>query len=1037
MKLPKIAIDNYQFVLVIVLMSVLTGTISYFTMPRSEDPVVKFPIFTILAVYPGTSPTDLEELIVDPIEDAVNEVEDIEEIRSQIQEGIVLIRVEATYGIEIDDKFDEVSTAINNIRSSLPQNLALFEVKKVSPLGVAILQLAVTSEDAPYSQLLKVSENLEDELKTVSGVRTVEVEAYPEEEVRVSLDFQKMAQQNIPLKQVIGLLQGNNTNIPAGDVEADSKSFVIKTSGGYKSLEEIRNTIISASGNEIVYLRDIATIDYDYADERFIARYQKKKAVYVTITQKEGFNILSLTENLRKKIEDFKKRLPEKVGVHYVFEQAPAVAGRINDFFTNLGQGVLLVGAIILLFLGFRSALIVMMVIPTSIIMAIGALDLGGYGLQQISIAGLVIALGLLVDNGIVVIENINRFLKEGYTLYEASYKGTSEVGWAIVSSTVTTLLSFFPLTQLNSGAGSFLKSLPMIVIYALIASLLLALTFTPLIASKSLISRRPKKKKNQTKAEAEVLTELKPTWVERQITSFIEKVYRPVLQFSLRYAVIVVIFSFMSFVGAMLLFPYVGVSLFPTADKPLLLIDINAPEGTGLKTTEKVALFVEKVLDKKSLIKDYTTNIGHGNPRVYYNRVPVSFKKNHAQMMVNLKEWERDSFYGLLAELRKEFDSYPGAKITISELKNGPPIEAPVAIRIVGDNFDTLKTYAKKVEKILDNSEGTLNVNNPSSFDKVDLKVKINKDKAGLIGIPIEDIDLTVRAALTGINASQINMNNGDKFDLVVRLPLDKGKPKIEDFDKIYLSTRSGEQVPLNQVAILEFESNNPEILHYNLLRNFTVTSDILDGYNINEVSQAIIKEVEKIQFPPGYSFKIAGEVEAQSDSFGGLGQILLVALIGIFAVLVLQFRSFTQPFIVFSAIPLAFVGSILSLYLTGWTFSFFAFVGFTSLVGIVINNSIILVDYTNQLLDRGILLKDAIQQACETRFIPIVLTTMTTIFGLLPLTLTNSGLWAPLGWTIIGGMISSTFLTLLIVPILYTWFTKPAENLKPVIKA
>ncbi|MEO1654012.1 MAG: efflux RND transporter permease subunit, partial [Bacteroidota bacterium] len=393
-------------------------------------------------------------------------------------------------------------------------------------------------------------------------------------------------------------------------------------------------------------------------------------------------------------------------------------------------------------------------------------------------------------------------------------------------------------------------------------------------------------------------------------------------------------------------------------------------------------------------------------------------------------------SFYRLLNDLRDSFKVYAGAKITISELKNGPPIEAPVAIRVVGESFDTLKVWAKKVEDIIARTEGIINVDNPSALNKTDLKVRINKDKAGMIGLPIEDIDLAVRAALTGIEVSQVNFESGDKYDMVLRIPFEE-KPSIEDFEKIYIPTRGGDQVPLKQVAQLEFQASASEVLHYNLERNFTVTADVLKGYNINNVSQEVISGLSELKFPKGYTYRVAGELEAQSDSFGGLGQILVIALVGIFAVLVLQFRSFAQPFIVFSAIPLAFVVSILALFITGWTFSFFAFVGFTSLVGIVINNSIILVDYTNQLLERGIGIKESIIQACETRFTPIILTTLTTIFGLLPLTLTNSGLWSPLGWTIIGGMITSTFLTLLVVPILYIWLTKPKEKLKPVIKA
>jgi multidrug efflux pump subunit AcrB len=487
---------------------------------------------------------------------------------------------------------------------------------------------------------------------------------------------------------------------------------------------------------------------------------------------------------------------------------------------------------------------------------------------------------------------------------------------------------------------------------------------------------------------------------------------------------------SVLGFVGSILLFPKVGVTFFPTADKPLVLLDIKMPAGTSLKRTEEAANWVESLIDTVDLVKSYTTSIGHGNPRVYYNRVPQNFDKSYAQLMINLNNWEQDEFYEFLAWLRKNCDDYTGGKITVDELKNGPPSEAPIAIRVLGQDLKVLKNLSSDVEKIIAETEGTINIDNPFSVSKTELKVKINKDKAGLIGLPLSDVDLTVRAGLTGLNMGEVNLSSGEKFDLVVRMPFDD-EMSIDDFDKIYVTTQTGAQVPLKQIAKLEFQPSASKIFHYNYERNITITANIEQGLKSGELTEQIIEKLNNYNFPEGYGYYVAGDYENQQESFGDLGKILIAALVMIFAVLVLQFRSFRQPFVVFSAIPLAFAGSILALFLTGFSFSFFAFVGFTSLVGIVVNNSIILVDYTNQLIAKGKPLKEAIRESCETRFTPIVLTTLTTIFGLLPLTLTNSNLWSPLGWTIIGGMVSSTLLTLLIVPILYSWFTDGKKRL------
>jgi len=334
------------------------------------------------------------------------------------------------------------------------------------------------------------------------------------------------------------------------------------------------------------------------------------------------------------------------------------------------------------------------------------------------------------------------------------------------------------------------------------------------------------------------------------------------------------------------------------------------------------------------------------------------------------------------------------------------------------------LKQVSRDLKKIIQNTEGTIDVFNPLALNKVDLKVKINKEKAAFLGIQIAEIDLAVRAALTGVTATDITTMDGKQYNLIVRLPVDE-RTKISDFNKIYLTTQTGAIVPIKQVATLEFQGSTSKIQHFNLERTAVVTASLAPGFNTKSVTEEIIGKLNDYHLPPDYSFYIAGEYETQQESFTGMAQLLVIVLIGIYAILVLQFKSFAQPLIIYSAIPLAFIGSIFALYLTGWEFSFLAFVGMTSLVGIVINDSILLVDYANQLRSNGASIIHALKKSCETRFQPVILTSLTTVLGLLPLTLTNSSMWSPMGWTIIGGMITSTFLILLIVPVLYLLFS------------
>ena len=1012
MRLPVLAIKNNQFIYVLVGLVLFIGIRSFLSMPKSEDPFLEIPEYTLVVVYPGTSPEDMEELVVDPLEEVIDEIDEITEIRTDITNGLAVIQIEAEYGIDYEDKYDEILAEINSIRGELPEDIYDLDFEQFKPEErVVIQQYAILSDRASFAEMYDIAEDLEEEVEKLDFVKKAEVEAYPVEEIRISLDFQKMAQFNISLGEVLGVLRGNNVNIPGGDIKSGTLSFNIQSTGGYETLEEIRNTAIRSSAGQIVYLKNFAEVNADYEDMRWMARHNGKRCIYLTVYQKNTSNILVLTQQLEEVHAGFSKKLPAEIAIETAFEQAPAVRYRIHDFISNLVQGIVLVGVIILLFLGWRSALVVMTVIPLSIIIAITVLDFSDYALQQISIAALVIALGLLVDNAIVVIENIIRFRREGHSLVEAAAKGTQEVGYAIISSTVTTVLAFAPLAFLQSGPGEYLRSLPLTVIYALTASLLLALTFTPIISSKAL--KRSKEKQTST-------------WVTRRIEWFIEKYYRPAIKFSLKRGWVPITAGLVLLLGAVSLFPKIGVSFFPTADKTLLLISVDLPYSSNVDRTDKAIRYVENVLDTTQYVESYTVNVGHGNPQVYYNRIPEEYKTYHGEVMVNFKAWDPARFYQTLKQFRTAFANYPDARINFRELKNGAPFEAPVEIILRGENLDTLKRIAYDVEDILRETPGTQDVDNPMALAKTDIKVDVNRDKASLYHLSLLDIDQAVRASLNGIQVDEVILDEDDEtYPLVVRVPF-ADRPTIDDFGKIYLASRTGHQVPLKQVSDVEFKAEFAKISHFNLIRSIGVTANVNDPDNTKAITESILPKLDAYAFPEGYDYYIGGEYETQQKSFGDLGILLAVALLGIFAVLVLQFRSLTQPLIIFSAIPLAITGSFVALFISGWSFSFFAFVGFISLVGIVVNNSIILVDYTNQLIAEGMDKVPAILKASERRFTPILLTTLTTILGLIPLTFSGTSLWSPLGWTLIGGLVSSMLLTLGVVPVLYKWFTR-----------
>lgn len=1009
MNIPKFSISNFQFTLTAFAFLLLLGLSSFFTMPQREDPALDIPNMLVVAVYPGANPTDVESQVADPLEDAINELDDVKEIQTTIRDGVAVMEIEFTFGVDADDKFDEVQRQVNAKRSELPQDLYQLDVIKFSTNTVAIFQIGLVSDNASYAMLKSEAERVKKVIEKVDGVRKVELEAFPEQEVRIALNPVKMTEMNISLENVQNAIQSSNANIPGGAIKVSDKLFNIKTSGTYDNLQQIKNTVVGSYQGQLIYLKHIAAVYMDYEDERWMARFNQENCVYLNVQQKAGHNIFSISNPIKEQLGAM--TFAKDIRVEYVFDQSEGVEDRVSGFMNNLLQGIVLVGVIIFLALGFRSASLVMLAIPFSILIGLWGVDQGGFALQQMSIAGLVVALGLLVDNSIAITENIERYLNMGYPRLDAAISGTQQLVAPITSATLTTILAFVPIIMMPETTGAFIKALPVTVVLTLIASLVIAITLTPLLASWIM-----KEKKDDTPRE---------TWLFRQMRHFIEGPYRKLMNVAFRNRALTLLIAVATLVGALALFPLVGVSFFPKAEKPQFRITVTLPNGSNLDATDRAVRHVEEVLAERDDVRYYAANIGHGNPRIYYNVPSTNFSNSFGEVFVVLKSYDVKSFYETLDELRANFSDYSEARIDVREFVQGPPSEAPVAIKIFGNDLDQLQTYAREVEAIVEKTEGAINVDNPLRTNSTDLFFKINRDKAMLLGVPIHAIDQTIRSFVSGAKVGEFRDTEGEDYNIVMRYHFEE-RFQLEDFDKISVQSLSGRFVPLKQVADIEFEEAPSRITHLDGERTATILADLDKGYSLDPVINAIQTDLDQIDWKEGYSYTFKGDLESRNDSFGGMGIASILALMLILGVLIIQFKSFTQPLIIFAALPLAIIGSVLALFLTGISFSFTAFIGLTSLIGIAINNSIVLVDFANRMREEGASIVEAARVAGEVRFVPIVMTTLTTILGLLPLTLNGGSLWAPMGWTIIGGLLSSTALVLVVVPILYQLFTR-----------
>jgi len=1008
MRLPALAINNHQFVWVAMLILTLLGVVSYNSMPRSEDPQFNFPSSLITVIYSGTNPFDMESQIVDKIEEALNELDDIDDIKSTIRDSVSTTRIQFVYGTDPDDKYEEVIRAVNQIRDQLPSDIQKLEIKRISPTDVNIIQLALSSENAPYLQLKYYAEKLEDALEKIRNVKESETWAYPDQQVEIALDLRKLATLGISANHVLDVLSGNSRNIPAGFIYSGSERLTVRTSGLYRSLEEIGRTPIYSRDYQVLHLEDIATIRLADATARHIARYDGQRSVFISAVQREGSQIFAVMEEIRQQVSKFEATLPDDIKLTWVFDQSESVDRQTNTFFSSLIQGVGVVGIVLFLMLGIRPAVVAMVSIPLSIVMAIGWVDTAGFGIQQMTIVGLIVALGLLVDNAIVVVENIQRFLREGYNRLDATLKGASQVGWAVTSGTVTTILAFLPLLLLQSGSGTFMRSMPVTVVLTLACSLLIALTIIPLMARHLLSDKNGPIAETSNKSFG---------WINQHL-------YAPALGFSLRHPWIILMLCIGLFMGSLKMMGSVGVSMFPKADKPQVLVDIKMPVNSSIEHSDVITRKVEHVINKHPKVLNVATNVGNGNPRIYYNKIPKQGLPNYAQLMVRLDSNSIEESSAITEELRALLVDWPEADIKVEQFQTGPPYEAPIAIRVISDQHDSIRTMAAKVEALMRNIDGVINLDNAAADEMITTKVQIKADKAALLGITAYTLDQAVRTALNGANIGVYRDTLGEDYSIVLKSN-HYNHPDSKEFDRIMLTSASGAQVPLRQVADIQLESNQAKLQHYNLQRMIYVTADVSEGYNVAAVTQEVIQGLNEMEWPENVTWSAGGEEENRNKNFAGLAKALVLSLLGIFAVLVLQFRSFLQPAIIFIAIPFALTGAILGLYISDNSFSIVAFVGLNSLMGIVVNNSIILVDYANQLRNQGATVTEAIHQSSSTRLMPIVLTTLTTVGGLLPLTIQGGVMWAPLGWTIIGGLAVSTVLTLILVPVLYKLFT------------
>lgn len=1001
--ITRFFVDRWQFTLVMFALLIALGTGSVRNIAKSEDPITRFPAVGVVVLLPGADAEQIERLIAIPIENALNGLEDVRQITSGSRAGVATIGVEFIYGSDPEKKYDEVVRELNVVRSSLPDGVTLVRADRRNPAQTNVVQMALVSETASFRRMEGYARDLRDAIERAPGVQHSEIWGVPAAEVRVAADLDRLAAYRLPLTAVADALTREGLDAPIGAVESGGRRFNVEATGSFDSLDEIRSVVLRSGEGSVVTVGDVAEVAWSNDQRRHITRFNGERALFVTARAKLGATVFDVIDGVRAQVDEFEPRLPPEIRLERGFDQAVTVEHRLG----SLGRDFLIAIGLVLLTLlplGYRASLVVMVSIPLSLSMGVVALQFLGYSLNQLSIAGFVLALGLLVDDSIVVTENIARRLREGLAPRDAAIAGVSEINIAVVGCTATLLLAFVPLMSLPEGAGDFIRSLPVAVVCTIASSLIVSLTIVPFLASRAL----PSSDAGHTNVFLDV------------VMSGIHRIYRPALHVALGWPRSTVATSLLLVGATLMLVPKLGFSLFPENDSPYFLVDIELPQGTAVSETDRAVLFADGVIAAEPHFVWRFANTGRGNPQIYYNVIPEEQQSNVGSIYVRFDHWESVSGHATLEALRAKLKTYPGARFNVRRFENGPPIEAPIAVRVRGPDIAALTEIAADVERIVRATPGTRDVSNPLAARLVDLDMNIDSAAASLRGVPAGAIDQTLRIAIGGVSVAEFRDPVGDSYPVVLRAPR-ADVMAVSDLDRLYVWNGEGAASPLAELANPQLKSGPARIDRFERERTVTVRAYTEFGHLTSSVTQDVARQLASLRMPAGYSLSFGGEAEAQKRSFGGLLPATMVALFGILAVLLLEFRSFATTAVVAFVIPFGIMGGLIALAIAGESLSFTAVIGFVALIGIEIKNSILLVEFANQQRANGVRLREAIERAGEVRFLPVLLTSLTAIGGLSPLVFEHSPLYSPLAMVLIGGLVSSTLIARIVTPAMY----------------
>jgi multidrug efflux pump subunit AcrB len=1012
MSLTAFAVKN-RAVSYVLLVSVLAfGLFSIFGLPRREDPDLQGRFVQIIALFPGSDALQTEQLLADPMERSLMELDDIKNVYSTSRPGVVVLQAEAADRARDMKKFrDELRNRIDDLRPNLPSGVASVEVNDRFADTSALI-LGVSGSGASQRDLGIWARRVRDRVRRFFDVSQVDLVGDQDERIWIDLSTQRMARLSVSPSQVVAsIAQRNVMPESGGSVVAGATRLTIQPSGEIRDWRDMADIMVASVAGSPVYLRDIAALKRGYADPPSAQmRVNGAPAVGIAVTMRKGFNISALGDEMRASIPSIMRSLPPSARVTLVNDLPRSVAGRIGEFNENLLSGVALIVVVLYLFMGLRSAAIVGIMLPVTILGTFALMYLFGRDIQQISIAALIISLGLVVDNSIVVVDNIERKLSEGMEPERAAIEGVDQLRVPLLTSNLTTVASFAPILLLSGSVGEFIRDLGVVTSLATLISLLFNYTIAPLLAIKYL------KGKLQDPPNALRRWFLGGVDRLRDVLSglAIRALARPGLTTLAASAALLI---------ALAVMPTLGTQFFPSAVRNQFTVDISLPEGRDIAATLAVAKRVEAIVREQRGVETFATYVGEGSPRFYYNVIPEALAPNYAQIVVNTSSAEATR--PMIERIQRAADrTITEARVTVRALEQGPPVGAPIQIQINGDRIADLRSVGTKIKEILNRTPGASSVYQNFDEPPLQLRVSVDEDRAKLVGLSSADVAEGAQMAFSGMTASYLRENDKQiPIELRMNLSERTGPQSLGDLN---LPTGQGESVPIRQVAQLSLEAREGRIVRRNHRRMMTVYA-YTDGLRLpSQVLADAQRSFAGVAIPDGVRLTYGGEDEEVGRSFAELLLVLFLTFALNLVIVVWEFGSMRIGLTILAAVPFSMTGAVAGLYVMHLPFGFMAFLGMIGLSGIVTNHAIVLFEYAMQEQRRGLSLDRALLEAGRRRLRPILLTVLLSMFGLLPQAVNGGTLWPPLAWSQIFGLVMSLMLTLVVVPSVYKTFAR-----------